>query len=137
MKAKLRKIVVDSREFYFRLLENPVKEERISDYIWYTTVRIFKRDFKNTPLEIKFESLGLYPGGNSLTSDLKVSKNGKQTELNLNHPAMIRQLIELGIKQGWDWNEKKMLISNGVEILKQMGFKSKHFELPDDLKLNH
>ncbi|MBA6316216.1 hypothetical protein [Cellulophaga baltica] len=120
MKSKLRNINVKQIDFKYLINEKYQKE---NNGYWLTTLRVFKVGFKNTPLEIKFESLDGYTIGNTLTSGLD--------ELNLHKPNVIRKIIENGLNRKWNWINSKLEIPNGLELLEEIGYNI------ENMKLNH
>ena len=115
MKSKLRNINVNQIDFKYLINEKYQKE---NEGYWLTTLRVFRESFKNTPLEIKFKSIDGYAIGNILTSGIMINEK----EFNLHKPSIIRELIEEGIAQKWNWENSKFEISNGLKLLAEIGY---------------
>lgn len=113
MKSKLRNIIVHGSKFKYLLNEKYVRKEKGETY-WKTTLRVFKDGFKKNPLEIQFESKDEYITGNPLTSNT-------ENRVNLHRPLFIRKIIEYGIKEGWDWENQGLIISDGFSALEKRG----------------
>jgi hypothetical protein len=66
----------------------------------------------------------VYTGNPLKTGVLVANKHEIQQTLNLNHPSMIREIIEFLVNQNcWSLRERKQLIlEDGLEILGQMGY---------------
>lgn len=115
MKSKLRNINVNQTNFKYLINEKYKKE---NEGYWVTTLRVFMEGFKNTPLQIKFESTDGYAIGNTLTSGVRINNE----EFNLHNPRVIRQLIEEGIAQKWNWENSKLEIPDGIKLLIDIGY---------------
>jgi hypothetical protein len=110
MRTRVRKIIVADTEFVYTIGEIPERSEEEASR-WHTVVRIFRKGFKATPLEIHFVSVDDYYSGNSLTGGIT----------NLHRPSIIRKLIEFGLKK-WNWNIAGVKITDGFEILDFYGY---------------
>ena len=115
MKSKLRNINVNQTDFRYLINE---KYQVENNGYWLTTLRVFRKDFKKTPLEIKFKSNDGYATGNMLTSGIMINEK----EFNLHKPIIVRELIEEGIAQKWNWENSKLEIPNGLKLLAEMGY---------------
>ncbi len=109
MKSKLRTIVINEIEYKYLISEQYVTEE---NPFWKTALRVFKSGLKNTGLEIQFKGQDNYHLGNVLTCS-------SPSTINLNEPYVVRQLILIGLDEGWDYNTKTTL-ENGNEYLPKL-----------------
>ncbi len=122
MKSKLRNITINS--ILFKYLIQELHSERNGEY-WTTTLRIFKDEYKQTPIEIIFRSADSYTGGNLLTSDVFITNE----KLNLHKPSGIRKFIEERISLKWNWEKEKLEISDGMQVLETMGYDIEAFRV--------
>lgn len=119
MKAKLRKIIIDDKEYLYHLRINyysPSKTNKLS-------LKIFLSQEKATPLVIDFLTAADYFLGQPLNVGVTLpnSKTNKEVRVNLHEPQYIRELILLGLKNGWT-GINKLPIQNGLQYLTELGF---------------
>ena len=109
MKTKLRSIIVNQQKFNYILKESYIAYKEDLPF-WMTTLRVYRDNYKNTPLELVFESEDGYPSGNSITTN-------SENSINLHRPFFVKQMIEKGISLGWDWNTSKMQILDAIALI--------------------
>ena len=119
LKAQLRKIVINNVEYLYRIRLNyysPANTNKL-------TVKIFKSQQKATPLVIDFLTTDDYLLGNPLNAGVTLpnSKANKEVRLNLNEPQYMRELVLLGLKNGWT-GINKLPVQNGLQYLTELGF---------------
>ncbi|KAB1230404.1 hypothetical protein [Chryseobacterium viscerum] len=121
MKNKLRKIVIDNKEYLYIVTDQFHFETETNTL----TLKVFLSGQKKTPLIIQFVTVEHYIIGQPLKSGitLKNKITDSEDEINLNEPKYIRQLILQGIKNGWS-GTNPMAIQDGLIYLNEMGFET-------------
>jgi hypothetical protein len=127
MKQKLRKIVVNEMEFKYSINDSFEKNEANPYGYWLTTLRIFRADFRNTPLQVQFNGEDHYTSGNVVSTGALIKKGDEELIFNINMPGFIRIIAEEGLKLDWDW-EKSKLIVDGFSLLESAGYDSTEFK---------
>ncbi len=114
MKNKLRKIIVDDKEYFwllnthYELINSDVKEYRA-----LVELKVFKSGLKKTPLTVLFDMEEDAVIGTKITSD--------SSDINLHRPAYVRVLIEAGIVWGWVPEKEACKIVDGISLLELSG----------------
>ncbi len=114
MKNKLRKIIVDDKEYFwllnthYELINSDVKEYRA-----LVELKVFKSGLKKTPLTVLFDMEEDAVIGTKITSD--------SSDINLHRPAYVRALIEAGIVWGWVPEKEACKIVDGISLLELSG----------------
>ena len=127
MKAKLRKITIDNKVYLYRLQAkyySPASTINYSPAVYNKlTVRIYLANHKTTPLIIEFKTIDDYYMGQPLNVGIPLphAKSGRSIRVNINHPFYIRELILLGLKNGWTGNNN-LPVQNGLEYLTELDF---------------
>ncbi|WFB69854.1 MULTISPECIES: hypothetical protein [unclassified Chryseobacterium] len=121
MKNKLRKITVNAVEYLYLVADQYYFESKTNTL----TVKVFLNGQKQTPLIIKFMTVNDYVMGQPLKSGVKLFNKIKNTEevVNLNEPKYIKELIVLGLKDGWS-GTNLITIKNGLNYLSELGFQT-------------
>lgn len=121
MKNKLRKITVNAVEYLYLVADQYYFESKTNTL----TVKVFLNGQKQTPLIIKFMTVNDYVMGQPLKSGVKLFNKIKNTEevVNLNEPQYIKELIVLGLKDGWS-GTNLIIIKNGLNYLSELGFQT-------------
>ncbi|MDH5031908.1 hypothetical protein [Chryseobacterium cucumeris] len=121
MKNKLRKITVNAVEYLYLVADQYYFESKTNTL----TVKVFFNGQKQTPLIIKFMTVNDYVMGQPLKSGVKLFNKIKNTEevVNLNEPKYIKELIVLGLKDGWS-GTNLITIKNGLNYLSELGFQT-------------
>jgi hypothetical protein len=122
MKNRVRTIVVMQQKLNWVLTEKYVRSSQ-NTHIALSRLTIFSN--KTGRLVIIFKTRDHIYAGNPLkTGVLITDKHEIQQTLNLNHPSLIREIIEFLVNQNcWSLRERKQLIlEDGLEILGQMGY---------------
>ncbi|KYH03907.1 hypothetical protein A1704_19230 [Chryseobacterium cucumeris] len=121
MKNKLRKITVNAVEYLYLVADQYYFESKTNTL----TVKVFLNGQKQTPLIIKFMTVNDYVMGQPLKSGVKLFNKIKNTEevVNLNEPKYIKELIVLGLKDGWS-GTNLIIIKNGLNYLSELGFQT-------------
>ena len=119
MKNKLRKIVVEETDCYYRITDYIQTEP----FFGFILIKVFLAGHKATPLVIEFCSkLDLYTGfalkngvnlPNSLTNDTEC--------VNVHKPKYTQKFILLGKKKGWLGNNT-IATQNGMGYLRELGY---------------
>ncbi|PWN60731.1 hypothetical protein [Chryseobacterium oncorhynchi] len=119
MKNKLRKIVVDHKEYLYLVTDKYHHGTETNTL----TVKIFVSGNKQSPLIIDFLTFDDYIMGQPLKSGISLVNNITDSIeiVNMNEPKYIRQLIVQGLKNGWI-GENMMERQNGLNYLKELGF---------------
>lgn len=119
MKNKLRKIVVDHKEYLYLVTDRYHHGTETNTL----TVKIFVSGNKQSPLIIDFLTFDDYIMGQPLKSGISLVNNMTDSIeiVNMNEPKYIRQLIVQGLKNGWI-GENMMERQNGLNYLKELGF---------------
>lgn len=119
MKNKLRKIVVDHKEYLYLVTDKYHHGTETNTL----TVKIFVSGNKQSPLIIDFLTFDDYIMGQPLKSGISLVNNMTDSIeiVNMNEPKYIRQLIVQGLKNGWI-GENMMERQNGLNYLKELGF---------------
>ncbi|MCC3216806.1 hypothetical protein LIV57_16190 [Chryseobacterium sp. X308] len=121
MKNKLRKITVNAIDYLYLVTDQYDSETKTNTL----TVKVFLNGQKQTPLVIKFSTVDNYIIGQPLKSGVKLFNKIKNTEeeVNLNEPKYIKELIILGLKDGWS-GTNLIAIQNGLDYLSELGFQT-------------
>lgn len=121
MKNKLRKIVVNNLEHLYSI----AYQYHSATETTTLTVKVFLKDYKQTPLIIEFLTFDDYYMGHPLKFGMKLMNKikGSQEEVNLNEPKYINQLIVLGRKNGWS-GINTIEKQNGLSYLEELGFET-------------
>lgn len=119
MKNKLRKIVVDHKEYLYLVTDKYHHGTETNTL----TVKIFVSGNKQSPLIIDFLTFDDYIMGQPLKSGISLVNNITDSIeiVNMNEPKYIRQFIVQGLKNGWI-GENMMERQNGLNYLKELGF---------------
>ncbi|UKB83145.1 hypothetical protein LF887_19340 [Chryseobacterium sp. MEBOG06] len=121
MKNKLRKIAVNNLEYLYYI----AYQYHSATETTTLTVKVFLKDYKQTPLVIEFLAFDDYYMGHPLKFGMKLMNKikGLQEEVNLNEPKYINQLIVLGRKNGWS-GINTIEKQNGLSYLEELGFET-------------
>ena len=121
MKSKLRKITINATEYLYSVTDQYYSDTETNTL----TVKVFLSGQKKTPLIIKFSTVDNYIIGQPLKSGVKLFNKIKNTEeeVNLNEPKYIKELIILGLKDGWS-GTNLIAIQNGINYLNELGFET-------------
>lgn len=121
MKNKLRKIVINTIEYLYRVTDQFHSETQTNTL----TLKIFLSGQKLTPLIIQFVTVEHYIVGQPLKSGIKLINKIKNSEdeVNMNEPKYIRQFILLGLKNGWS-GVNSIAVQDGLDYLNQLGFET-------------
>lgn len=115
---KLRKITIDKSEYLYK-----ISIDYYSVGANKVTLTAFLSGHKLTPLVIDFLTLDdLYKGEPLHVGEQLLNlKTSELVRVNINEPKYIRELILLGIKNGWE-GTNIIPNQNGLEYLTEMGF---------------
>jgi hypothetical protein len=122
MKNRLRAIVVMQEKLNWVLTEKYVHSSQ-NTFIALSRLSIFSN--KTGRLVIIFKTRDhVYTGNPLKTGVLVTDKHEIQRTLNLNHPSMIREIIEFLVNQHrWSFEQRNhLLLKDGLELLGQMGY---------------
>jgi hypothetical protein len=121
MKNKLRKIVINTIEYLYRVTDQFHSETETNTL----TLKIFLSGQKLTPLIIQFVTVEHYIVGQPLKSGIKLINKitNSEDEVNMNEPKYIRQFILLGLKNGWS-GVNSIAVQDGLDYLNQLGFET-------------
>ncbi|PRB03794.1 hypothetical protein CQ046_08350 [Chryseobacterium sp. MYb7] len=121
MKNKLRKIVINTIEYLYRVTDQFHSETQTNTL----TLKIFLSGQKLTPLIIQFVTVEHYIVGQPLKSGIKLINKitNSEDEVNMNEPKYIRQFILLGLKNGWS-GVNSIAVQDGLDYLNQLGFET-------------
>ncbi|WP_145046675.1 hypothetical protein [Paenibacillus xylanexedens] len=117
MKKKLRSIVIGGQTFKYiitaRVVNNTAKLE----------LKVFNDGSKTHALYVQFHTWDDAIVGYVLNTGVLLfnHRTGVKENYNLNHPARIRQWIEIAVQQGWD-GTTNYDIEDGLKELEQLGF---------------
>lgn len=119
MSGKARKIVVDGREFYYRV-----------DETWQETGGYevtFRAQLHRHPqhaLHISFAVLGEFYVGSGLLHGIPSDGDDEEHgRVNLHTPGVAAQLVFYALNEGWQPEQKPFRVENGVNVLKFLGYK--------------
>jgi hypothetical protein len=119
MKIDLRRIMIDHAEYlyYINTQYNKAAETNL------LTLRIFLNGQKQTPLIIEFLTLDDHIMGQPLNVGITLinKKDDLPVKVNINEPKWIRELILLGLKNGWT-GTNKIEKQDGLKYLTDLGF---------------
>ncbi|MEM9918313.1 MAG: hypothetical protein AAF990_09480 [Bacteroidota bacterium] len=121
MKKKLRQLIVDDICFVYLLQERLKRDPDTEELQWENELQIFEEGYPKHPLIIIFLAKDDYYMGNPLTKEIVEG-------LNLQLPGLLRRLLNYGLEQGWDGRQQRMKLSNGMAILRSLGFDTKAVE---------
>ena len=114
MKNKLRKLVIGSQEYFWKLTTKYREiNSETKDYRALVEVTVYRSGMKNTPLIVQFD----VPDDPVLGT--KITSSG--SEVNLHQPSYVRMVIEAGLEQGWAPDIKPLTIKDGIKVLGQRG----------------
>ncbi len=121
MKSKLRKITVNAAEYLYSVVSHYHSETKTN----VLTVKIFLSGQKRTPLIIEFVTADYYIIGQPLKSGITLRNRitDSEDEVNMNEPKYIRQLILLGLKNGWS-GVTSIGKQDGLCYLNELGFET-------------
>jgi hypothetical protein len=122
MKNKVRTIVVMQKKLNWVLTQ---KSTRSSQNTWIALSRLTIFSSEKGQLVINFKTRDdAHPGNPLYTGILLTETRALQHTLNLNHPNIIREIIEFLVNQKrWSFeNHKHLTLEDGLEILAQMGY---------------
>lgn len=119
MKKKLRKIKINNAEYLYTIFINYYSPSKTS----LLTLKIFLSGQKQTPLIIDFLTIDDFYTGHPLNVGviLANSKTNESILVNLHEPKFIRELVLLGLKNGWT-GTNKVVAQSGLGYLKELGF---------------
>jgi hypothetical protein len=122
MKNRLRSIVVMQKKLNWVLTEKYVHSSQ-NTFIALSRLTIFSKQTGRLVIIFKTRD-HLYTGNPLKTGVLVTDKHEIQRTLNLNHPSMIREIIEFLVNQHrWSFEQRnQLLLENGLEMLGQMGY---------------
>ncbi|NME72756.1 hypothetical protein [Flammeovirga aprica] len=123
MKNKLRRLVVDSKVFFYVINETYSKVGETADGEWRTVLRLFREGYKNTALEFHFNTQDVTLIGNPLTNSSEFDNKNKEQSLNLHKPSIVKIFIRYGLKNGWDFRKSKMKFIDGNDLIRNELFK--------------
>jgi Tat protein secretion system quality control protein TatD with DNase activity len=122
MKNKVRTIVVMQKKFNWVLASKSI---RSSQNTWNALSRLTIFSSEKGQLVINFKTRDDGHMGKPLNTGILLTETrAPQHTLNLNHPSIIREIIEFLVNQKrWSFeNRKHLTLENGLEILAQMGY---------------
>lgn len=119
MKKSLRKIIIDQTEFMFLVSDKYDRETELNTL----TVKVYVNGNKRTSLILRFLTMEHYYAGQPLKTGINLVHTPSDTTIsvNLNEPKFIRQLIELGLKKGWN-GQAQLEVKNGLDWLNELGY---------------
>jgi len=119
MKNKFRKITICNLIYLYNIT-NQFQPENSTNTL---TLKVFLSGHKKTPLIIEFMTIDDCIRGQLLNSgiNMKNTKTDTTEIVNINKPKYIRELILLGIKNGWT-GFNKIDNQNGLSFLEELGF---------------
>jgi hypothetical protein len=128
MKNKLRKITIDNNVYQYHIRTNyylPGSTEGL-------TLTIFLNGKKQTPLVIDFFTLSDLYKGHPLNNGIQLLnvKTNELVQVNIHEPKYIREIILLGIKNGWE-GTNTIPNQNGLAYLTEMGFDASSIQPPN------
>lgn len=112
MKNKLRKILIDGIEYYYRFTYKYYDSYDMCK----STFKAFKGEVKNYPLTVNIDTIADKIIGNPLNVGIAIG-NGKN--INLNCPKWARLIIVYGIEKGWNGNSI-LNIDGNYDLLKKI-----------------
>jgi hypothetical protein len=121
VRSKFRKITINDRQYLITKSE---------DYSYGRTldINIYLKGHQRTPLMIRFQIINKSPIiFQSLGPGITIynSKTNESVQVNFNEPKYIRELILLGIKNGWT-GTNYLPRQDGLLYLTEMGFEVSH-----------
>jgi hypothetical protein len=113
-KNKLRSIIIDEKKYLWNIKTRYIlMDESIVEYETEVDFKAYVNGYKNNPLIINFRIWEDPVSGNPLTGGIG--------EVNMNKPSIAKLLILEGLAKGWVGQEKKLVIYDGKQILRNAG----------------
>lgn len=116
---KLRKITVEDNVYLYGIKGSVDFSSREGTL----TIRIFLKDYKQTPLIVDFVTWDDPIIGHPLNFGFPLLKllTGEKEVVNLNRPKYIRECILYGLQKGWI-GKNKLEPLDGLEMLANLGY---------------